>query len=500
MPRSRSLFNQASWIFAGKASGFLVAFWIPIILVRLLSPEQFGGYKQFFLVSMTIVSALPLGLEASLFYFMPGDRKNAATYFRQTALTLFVMGALAGLVLVALAEPLARLLNAPIVAALAPALAIYVLFEIGGQLLAFTVVIERQSGLAALVFLLSDVARAAALVIPVWVTGELFWLGVGAAAYAVLRSIGLVAWGLWTFRDVPSKAFDTELLKGQIRYALPFGASTFLDEGLRRFHQFFVSASFSPALFAVYSVGLHELAPVTMFFSSLFDVVMVRMSELFAEDGQLSEIRRLWARMLSGQALLVVPLFVILWALAPEFIVGLFTEQYVDSVPVFRVALFTLLLTMVNDHAVLRSCALTGFIFKATAVGLLASLVAVPALAAVFGLPGAAGGFVAGWAVAKGLGLWRICKRIELPLQKALPWGALLRYGAAAAAVSLAVSPTKGLFEGPLVTFFFTGGLFWVVYGVVVWAGRLAPVEDRELLGRALAPFRSRFEKLRGHA
>ncbi|NNM35213.1 MAG: hypothetical protein HKO53_19210, partial [Gemmatimonadetes bacterium] len=123
-----------------------------------------------------------------------------------------------------------------------------------------------------------------------------------------------------------------------------------------------------------------------------------------------------------------------------------------------------------------------------------------PALSALFGLPGAAAGFVVGWGVAKGLGLWRICKRIELPLRNALPWGALIRYGTAATAVSLALRPTRDLFEGPLVTFFFTGGLFWAVYGVVVWAGRLAPVEDRELLGRALAPFRSRLEKLRGHA
>ena len=499
MSSSRSLFNQASWIFSGKAAGFLVAFWIPVILVRLLPPEQFGGYKQFFLVSMTLVSALPLGLEASLFYFMPGDRRNAATYFRQTALTLFGIGAVAGVVLVTLAGPLAELLNAPVVAALAPILALYILFEIGGQLLAFTVVIERQSGLAALVFLLSDVTRAAALIIPVWLTRDLFWLGVGAASYAFLRSVGLVLWGLWTFRGVPSKAMDATLLKEQVRYALPFGASTFLDEGLRRFHQFFVSASFSPALFAVYSVGLHELAPVTMFFSSLFDVVMVRMSELFHEEGQLAEIRRLWTRMLSGQSLLVVPLFVILWMLAPEFIVALFTDQYVDSVPVFRVALFTLLLTMVNDHAVLRSCALTGFIFKATAMGLIASLLAVPALSTLFGLPGAAGGFIMGLAVAKGMGLWRIGRRIEMPLRQTLPWGAFLRYGAAAGVAAVAVRPTRAVFEAPLVTFFFTGGVFWVLYGIVVWVGRLVPAEDRELLGRAVAPFRSRLTRLRGN-
>ncbi|MDH3225063.1 MAG: oligosaccharide flippase family protein, partial [Gemmatimonadota bacterium] len=458
------------------------------------------AYNQFFLVGMTLVSALPLGLEASLFYFMPGDRSNAATYFRQTALTLFLIGALAGLVLMALDEPLAALLNAPVVGALGPLLAIYVLFEIGGQLLALTVVIERQAGLAALVFFVSDVLRAAALIVPVWLTRDLFWLGVGAAGYAVLRSVGLVAWGLWTFRGVPSKAMDKELLKGQFKYSLPFGGSSLLDEGLRRFHQFFVSASFSPALFAVYSVGLHELAPVTMFFSSLFDVVMVRMSELFHGDGQLAEVRRLWNRMLSGQALFMVPLFVILWVLADDFVVGLFTEQYVDSVPVFRVALLTLLLTMVNDHAVLRSCALTGFIFKATAVGLVASLLAVPALAALFGLPGAAGGFVVGVAVAKALGVWRIGKRIDMPLKAALPWSAFARYGFAAALVALVVQPTRAVFDGSLATFFFTGGIFWVVFGAVVWLGNLIPNEDRELLGRAFAPFRSRFQRLWGHA
>lgn len=487
MSGRRSLSSQTSRIFAGKAAGFAVAFWIPIVLVRLLSPDQFGAYKQFFLVGMTLVSVLPLGLEASLFYFMPSDRARAATYFRQTALTLFLVGALAGVGIVLLREPLALWLNAPIVAAIAPFLAIYVLFEIGGQLLGFTVIIEQQSTLAGVVFFLSDALRAVALIVPVYLTHDVYWLGVGAAAYAILRSVGLVVWGMWTFRGVPSRSFDAHLLRRQIRYALPFGGSSLLDEGLRKFHHFFVSASFSPASFAVYSIGLHELAPVTLFFSSLFDVVMVRMTELFQGD-HVEEVRRLWRRMLSGQAVLVMPLLVIMWVLAPQFIEGLFTAQYLDSVPVFRVALLTLPLTMVNDHAVLRSCALTGFIFKATLAGLVATLVGVPVLAAAFGLPGAAAGFVFGLAVAKGLGVWRIAQRVRMPLRDALPWWALGRYGAGAAVAAGLVYPTRAIVDGPLATFFFTGGLFWALYGAIVWFGRLLSEEDRTLLGRAFAP------------
>lgn len=488
MSTGRSLLSQASLIFTGKSAGFILAFWIPIILVRLLSPEEFGAYKQFFLVGMTLISVLPLGLEASLFYFMPGDRARAATYFRQTALVLFVTGGLAGILVMAFRSGLATSLNAPALVDLAPLLAVYVLFEMGGQLLNLTVVIEQQARLAGVLFFAFDALRAVALVVPVYLTGDVYWLAAGAAGYAVVRSLVLAVWGWWTFRGtVASRAVDPTLLADQFRYALPFGASGLLDNGLQRFHQFFVSASFTPAAFATYSVGLQELAPVRLFFTSLFDVVLVRMREHFRDD-RLDEVRRLWRRLLAGQAVLVVPLFVILWILAPAFIGGLFTDRYLDAVPVFRVALFVLLLTMVNDHAVLRSCAMTGFIFKATVAGLIASVAAVPVLVHTFGLPGGAAGFVLGLAVAKFMGVMKISRRIDMRFLDCIPWGTMARYAGAALVAALVTHPSRLLVDGALATFLLTGGLFWVVYGLIVRYGGLLPPEDQELLGRAIAP------------
>ena len=148
MSGRRSLLSQATLIFVGKVSGFVLAFWIPIALVRLLSQEQFGAYKQFFLVGTTLISVLPLGLEASLFYFMPGDPRKAASYFKQTALWLFLMGSLTAGAILLFRAPLAEWVNAPVLVTLAPFLAVYVLLEMGGQLLNLTVVIEQQAKLA----------------------------------------------------------------------------------------------------------------------------------------------------------------------------------------------------------------------------------------------------------------------------------------------------------------------------------------------------------------
>ena len=336
-------------------------------------------------------------------------------------------------------------------------------------------------------FFTFDLLRTVALVLPAYLTRDIYWVAVGAAAYAVVRSLALIVWGYVHFRRQAASWFDTVLFRDQVRYALPFGASGLLDSGLQRFHQFYVSAVFSPAIFAVYAVGMQELAPIRLFFTSLFDVVLVRMTEHF-RDGRLDEVRHLWRRLLSSQSVLVVPLFVIMWFLAPEFVEGLFTAAYVDAVPVFRVALAILLLTMINDHAVLRSCAMTGFIFKATIAGLAVSLLAVPLLTGMLGLKGAALGFVAGICVAKALGVWRIASLIDMSLFECLPWSAFLRYGGGALLAALVVLPTRGWAGGPLVTFFFTGGLFWLAYAAIVFFGRLLTSEDRELLGRAVAP------------
>ena len=96
---------------------------------------------------------------------------------------------------------------------------------------------------------------------------------------------------------------------------------------------------------------------------------------------------------------------------------------------------------MLNDHAVLRACAHTKFIFVASGAGLAVTLVLVPILTLTLGLPGAALGLVAGVATMRTIGVARVAGLLQLRLPTVLPWAQMARYLAGSMLAAAVVFP-----------------------------------------------------------
>ena len=259
------------FLIGGRLFGFAFAFAIPVALIRLLDQTAFGAYRQFFLVAAFLVAVLPVGFDASLFFFIPQDVRRAGHYLAQAMMVSLILGGIAALVLYIWREPLAEFLNSPLIVRLAPFLAAFILFEVVGKLLEKVVVIEKQAWLAAGVFAGSDLFRAAALILPAVLTRSVVWVAVGASIYGVARFGALIVWMLSQYRGRFNPGRLVVRFREQATYALPFGAGGVVHNALLRFHSLYVAAAFSPAVFAVYAIGTHEIAPVHIFFRSLFE-------------------------------------------------------------------------------------------------------------------------------------------------------------------------------------------------------------------------------------
>src|ERR1700734_174019 len=90
-----SLTWRVSWLTCAKTVGFVFSMALPLLLVRRMDREQYGLYKQAFLVVATAMTVLPMGVGMSAFYFLPRD----STRRRQTVLNIMLfqvaVGALA---------------------------------------------------------------------------------------------------------------------------------------------------------------------------------------------------------------------------------------------------------------------------------------------------------------------------------------------------------------------------------------------------------------------
>src|ERR1700689_4143129 len=87
-----SLTRQVSWLTIAKTWGFVFSIALPLLVVRRLDREQYGLYKQAFLVVTTAMTVLPFGVGMSAFYFLPREK----TPRRETVLNIVLFHALVG--------------------------------------------------------------------------------------------------------------------------------------------------------------------------------------------------------------------------------------------------------------------------------------------------------------------------------------------------------------------------------------------------------------------
>ncbi len=80
-PKKPRLAVQAFWLMTARCIGFVFALAMPLVIVRLFTQEEFGAYKQAFMVVNTAVITLPFSFVLSAFYFFPPVGKGIAGLF-----------------------------------------------------------------------------------------------------------------------------------------------------------------------------------------------------------------------------------------------------------------------------------------------------------------------------------------------------------------------------------------------------------------------------------
>jgi len=106
-----------------------------------------------------------------------------------------------------------------------------------------------------------------------------------------------------------------------------------------------VATRFTPADYAIYSVGALEIPLDSIFQASVATVLRAALPSLI-RAGRHDEVVRLMHEGVRKLSLIVLPCFVFLLAYSHEFITTLFTTEYERSVSVFRIYVFLMPLNM----------------------------------------------------------------------------------------------------------------------------------------------------------
>ncbi len=474
-----SLTQQSLLLFVGRMLALVFTFVTPFVVVRTFSTEEFGLYKQLFLIYGTFISTLSFGFTASLYYFLPREPGRRHIYISQALLVLCIAGFLGALAVVALKAPIARALNNPLLEVHLPYFAAFLILSLVTSVIEILMISLKEAKLASLTYLTSEMLRA--------------FLVIGAAVFThdmLIVILALILWGVCRLGGlllylrrigIHGRARpDAERLGAQFSYSVPFGLAVIARSLSDTFHLYVVSYLYSPSLFAIYAAGWLRTPLIAIAFESMSDVALVRLTEL-QKKGMTEEASRVIAHAVQKLSLIFFPLYVWLTINAGDIVVLIYTARFESATSIFLIFLLTIPLTAVGLDYVPRAFADTRFIFNANVLRLLLAVILVLLLAGPFGPVGIALATVLAMGITKSVIMYRVRRLLELPLSRLLPWRRLGHIGAMAAVSGVAVWMLNPFWPAHLgLRILFSGLSFALTYSLLVWHGAVLDAVEKQ--------------------
>lgn len=478
--KSESVFRPALLLMSGRTLAFAATFFIPMVLARIFDPALFGTYKQLFLIYSTVYLIAQLGMSTSLYYFLPQAAHQAGRYVANSLLFLGAAGLACLGVLIGVAPKVAHWLSNRELSGYLPWIGLYLLLMMLSSALEIVLVSRGQYFRASACYALSDLARAAAFLVPVLVFRQLGWLLKGAVLVAFLRALLTVFYFRREFRGGFTP--DRVLFKRQLAYALPFAAAVLVEIVQASLPQYAVSYLFDPATFAIFAVGCLQIPLVEFAAAPTSDVMMVKMQERLAE-GRKPAVLAIWLDTTWKLALVFFPLVAFCVVAARQIIVLLFTARYAASVPIFMAWSTMTLLSTLQVDGVMRVFAQTRLLLALNVMRLAIIAGLLKWSLGEFHLLGPVLVIVLATLAFKAAAMIRMMRLLDIGAAQLLPWGSLAALLCAAAGAGAAAWAVKSQIHLATVPLLFAMGLaYTVTYAALVWHfGLLNSGEKREL-------------------
>jgi O-antigen/teichoic acid export membrane protein len=148
--------------------------------------------------------------------------------------------------------------------------------------------------------------------------------------------------------------FDSHFFYEQLAYALPFGVYGMIYILRSYLDNYFISAQFTPAEYAIYAIGWLETPLISLFLESMLAVMVVRVSAL-QHEGRVDDIRHLMASAINRLATVQFPIYALLLVAGKDLIVFFYTDRYQASARIFAITITLIALNVFIYDPVVRS-------------------------------------------------------------------------------------------------------------------------------------------------
>jgi len=374
---------------SGQALTALVGILSTAILTRLLTKADFGSYRQAMLAYTFAVPFIILGLDRTLYAFLPGETTRPRGVLVENIILLTVAGGLLSLFIILGGDRLlANRFNNPALASLLSLMFLYPLLMLPASATSACLMSRNRTKQLTVFNILSRICLFLLVIIPCYFLPKSSMAILGHVAAAVLTTIAAV---YLMFRACPGETWKPTLngMKKQINFAIPLGLSAIIGSTGVMIDQMLVSLRCSPEIFAVYTVGAMEIPLIGIVTGSITSVMIVDYVG-FYRAGNLQAIVDLIHKAMIKSAILILPVMTFLFCIAPEFIRLLFGKSYEWSAVPFRIYLLQLPIRTITFGAILQATMNSKYILISSILYLTANAIFGWSLISIFGAAGAA--------------------------------------------------------------------------------------------------------------
>lgn len=455
---------------------------LPLVLVRLLTPEEIGQFKIFFLYVMIFPTfALMTGVTNGLSYW--AGRAELGRSLLRTSGRIILATALAFLVVcLALRLPLEAWLKWGSTEVIVFSVAL--LGAIASTFYEDCAIALGRVWEGAIFAAAWDFARTLAILIVGVATRSVLDIFVAHAFLTLLKTA--VAF----YRAERGLLRGTRPVEGAISKVLEYGFPVSLAGALGVFvnysDQMLLSKYLTPADFAFYAVGCLSVPPLTILEYSVTRVLIPQLSESFVESKE-SRAASLYLRAVDELGFLLIPAVAGMMIFAAPIIQMLFTSRYASATGYLRAYALSYLALIIPYDSVPRARGQARWIFWNFLTFSTLSLGLCFVLIRVYGPFGALFGGLTARLLMRAYGLAYIRGSTGWPFRDFVPASRLARY----AGTSLALAPVclwaRGHFHSPILWFLTMGTFFTAAYFLITglwsrWVFYRSPQSRRILM------------------
>lgn len=448
----------------GRILAMLCNFAVPVFLTRFLSQTDYGIYSQFLMLLTFTGSIFSFGLQSNLYYFYPSsDEQRKKTLLGNTLISMIALAAV-GFLFMEVPFLSKLFTNDGDLSQYMDIVGICVVLNIPTFIMFPLFVIRNDKVTSVLYPSIEVFVKVAFTVITALIFGTIRAIFIGLVIFQILLLIFTLCYSFIPLRKIKAPWFDWELMKSQLKYALPFGFSVILFTLFRQFDKILCISYISPAEYAVYSLAFYGIPGINQIYDSVSEVNLLNMANSYKE-GKKEETLDLYQSFCSKLLSFSVPVILIVFLFSKQIFGFLFTEEYMGAVPFFRIYIFSFIIGALGAGTVLRATGKTQYTLRAFLYSLVVYLPFAYLSIRYFGVWGAICTAMLGIVLPRMFQIAFERRILGVSLARYMPWK---RFGLIFVISALLIAPIA------LVQIFFnpgiwTAGLLSVAYIILVY-------------------------------